>query len=129
MAATAIAGPQGRVDIVFDMVTPTVAASETFSLKVTRAFRVIGARVICETAAVNGLIDVRKGASSVTGTIPCATLNAVADGGVVDNAFSTFAIGDTLNIIATAPAASVRGIVIVQTVPVPFANQATVTGV
>jgi len=129
VAATAIAGPQGRVDIVFDMVTPTVAASETLSLKLTRAFRVIGARVICETAAVNGLIDVRKGASSVTGTIPCATLNAVADGGVVDNAFSTFAIGDTLNIVATAPGASVRGIVIVQTVPVPFANQTTVTGV
>ena len=129
MPATAAYGPQGRVDIVFDMATATTAASETLSIKVTRAFRVVGVRVICETAAVNGLIDVLKGASSVTGTIPCATLNAVADGGVVDNTVSTFAVGDVLNITATAPGAGVRGIVIVQTVPVPFANQATVTGV
>jgi hypothetical protein len=128
VAATAIAGPQGQVDIVFDMTTPTVAASEKFSIKVTRAFRVVGARVICKTAAVNGLIDVLKGASSITGNIACATLNTVADAAAVDAAFATFAVGDTLNVTASAVAAGVRGTIIVQTAPLPLADQATLTG-
>jgi len=128
VAATAIAGPQGQVDIVFDMATPTVAASEKFSIVVTRAFRVIGVRVICKTAAVNGLIDVLKGASSITGNIACAVLNTATDAAVVDSSVATFAVGDTLNVTASAAAAGVRGTIIVQTAPVPLADQTTITG-
>jgi hypothetical protein len=128
VAATAITGPQGQVDIVFDMTTPTVAASEKFSIAVTRAFRVIGVRVICKTAAVNGLIDVLKGASSITGNVACAVLNTATDAAAVDATFATFAVGDTLNVTASAAAAGVRGTIVVQTAPVPLADQATVTG-
>ena len=128
MPATAITGPQGQVDIVFDITTPTVAVSEKFSITVTRAFRVIGVRVICKTSAVNGLINVLKGASSITGNIACATLNTVEDAVSVDATFATFAVGDTLNVTASAVAAGVRGTIVVQTAPVPFADQATVTG-
>lgn len=129
MAATAIAGPQGQVDIVFDMTTPTVAVSEKFSLVVTRAFRVLGVRVICERNAVNGLVEVLKGASTITGNIACGTLNAVVDGTVTNNAVATFAVGDTLNVTASAAAGGVQGIVIVKTIPLPLANQTTITGV
>jgi len=116
------------VDIVFDMTTPTVAASEKFSIKVTRAFRVIGVRVICEANAVNGLVEVLKGAASITGNIACATLNTATDAGTIDATAATFAVGDTLNVTASAAAAGVRGTIIVQTAPVPFADQTTITG-
>jgi hypothetical protein len=127
--ATAAYGPQGEVDIVLDMTTATTAASEKFSIIVTRAFKVIGVRVICTSATANGLVDVLKGAVSVTGTVPCASLNAVSDGSVVNEAPSTFAVGDTLNITLTAPGSGVKGVVIVKTAPIPLANQTTITGV
>ena len=126
--ATGVVGPQGRVDIVLDMTTATVAASETFSIRVTRAFRVVGVTVLCEATIANGAVEVFKGASTVTGgTVPCAVLNAVSNGGIVTSA-ATFAVGDTLNITVTAPAGGVQGIVIVRTVPLPLANQSTITG-
>lgn len=128
MAATAITGPQGRVDIVFDMLTSTTAASETFSIVVTRAFRVTGVSVICKASVVNGAVNVSKGGSSITGNIACVTLNTITNATSVDNAFATFAVGDTLNVTATAVAGGVRGTVIVQTAPLPLANQSTVTG-
>ena len=130
MAASATVGYQNRTDIVFNMTTATAAATETFRHVTTRAFRVIGVTVLCKATAVNGSVNVLKGAGVITtGGVPCDTLNAVAQGGVIDQVNATFAIGNTLNVTISALAAGSFGTIIVHTAPLALGDATTVTAV
>lgn len=129
MAASATVGYQNRTDIVFDMNTATAAATETFRHVTTRAFVVTGVTVICKATAVNGAVNVLKGAGVITtGGVPCDTLNVVAQGGVIDQANAVFAIGDVLNVRISALAAGSFGTIVVQTEPLSLGDATVIIG-
>jgi hypothetical protein len=128
LPASANVGYQNRTDIVFDMTTDAVAAVETFSRTVTRAFRVVGVTVIAKVNSAGSTVDVKKGASTIAAAVPCAVANAVsAENSLASDATAVFAVGDTLNVSINVPGVGARGTIIVETVPVLFGNQTVVT--
>ena len=128
MAAGANVGYQTRTDIVFDMTSDATAAVETFSIRVTRAFRVIGVTVIAKQNSAGATVDVKKGAATVAAAVPCAVVNAVStENSLASNTDAVFAVGDTLNVILNVPGAGARGTIIVETAPAPFGDQVAVS--
>jgi hypothetical protein len=128
MAAAANVGYQNRTDIVFDMTSDATAAVETFSIRVTRAFRVVGVTVIAKQASAGSTVDVKKGAATVAAGVVCAVANAVAtETSLASGADAVFAVGDTMNVILNVPGVGARGTIIVETVPAPFGDQTAVS--
>lgn len=127
MAAGANVGYQTRTDVVFDMTSDATAAVETFSIPVTRAFRVTGVRVIAKQASAGATVDVKKGAATIASGIACAVANAVSNATTIAVASNDFAVGDTLNVVLNVPGAGARGTIIVQMDPTPFGDQVAVS--
>lgn len=125
MPAIASAGPQGQIDIVFDLNTATVGAGETFNLVVSRAFTVTGLTGICKAANANTNATVSRAGATI-GTVTLTTLDAVSQAATLDGANVTFAVGDTLRVVINN--AGGFGTIIVQTSPRPLADQTTLTG-
>ena len=122
--ASATAGYQNTTDIVIDMTSSTVNASEQFNIVVTRAFVVTGVTVIAEATQAGGTVTVGKGASAITAALACDTANAVVNAATLAVANSTFAVGDTLR--ATIATAGTRGTIVVRTAPLALGDAATV---
>jgi hypothetical protein len=131
MPATGIIGYQNATDIVLDMATTVAAgATETFSIVVTRAFRVVGVTCIAEATAAASTVEVRKGASVISTGIAMVTANAVTNASSVASAVAAFAVGDTLNIAVTSGAGvNAQGIIIVRTEPLVLGDATAVTAV
>ena len=131
MPATGIVGYQNATDIVLDMASTVAAgATETFSIVVTRAFRVVGVTCIAETTAAGSTVEVRKGASVISTGIAMVTANAVTNASSVVSAVAAFAVGDTLNIAVTSGAGvNAQGIIIVRTEPLALGDATAVTAV
>jgi hypothetical protein len=131
MPATGTIGYQNATDIVLDMASAVPAgATETFSVVVTRGFRVVGVTCIAEATAAASTVEVRKGASVISTGIAMVTANAITNATSVDNAFSTFAAGNTLNIAVTSGAGvQAQGLIIVRTEPLPLGDATAVTAV
>ena len=126
--AVANVGYQTRTDIVFDMTSDATAAVETFSIVVTRAFRVIGVTVISKNTSAGATVDVKKGAATVAAAVPCAAANAVTtETSLASGTDAVFAVGDTLNVVLNVPGAGARGTIIVETAPAPFGDQTALT--
>ncbi len=131
MPATGIVGYQNATDIVLDMSSTVAAgATETFSIVVTRAFRVVGVTCIAETTAAASTVEVRKGGSVISTGIAMVTANAVTNASSVASAVAAFAVGDTLNIAVTSGAGvNAQGIIIVRTEPLVLGDATAVTAV
>ena len=131
MPATGIVGYQNATDIVLDMASTVAAgATETFSIVVTRAFRVVGVTCIAEATAAASTVEVRKGASVISTGIALAAQNTVANASSVVSAVAAFAVGDTLNIAVTSGAGvNAQGIIIVRTEPLALGDATAVTAV
>jgi hypothetical protein len=125
LPATATTGPQGRIDIVFDLNTATVGAGETFNLVVSRAFAVTGITGICKGANANTNATVSRAGAAI-GVVALTTLDAVSQAPTLDVANVNFAVGDTLRVVVNN--AGGFGAVVVQTAPRPLADQTTLTG-
>ena len=126
--AVANVGYQTRTDIVFDMTSDATAAVETFSIVVTRAFRVIGVTVISKNTSAGATVDVKKGAATVAAAVPCAAANAVTtETSLASGTDAVFAVGDTLNVVLNVPGAGARGTIIIETAPAPFGDQTALT--
>ncbi len=125
MPATASAGPQGRIDIVFDLNTATVGAGEAFNLVVSRAFTVTGITGICKASNANTNATVSRAGATI-GVVTLTTLDAVSEASTLDVANVTFAVGDTLRVVINS--AGGFGTVVVQTAPRLLADQVTLTG-
>jgi len=110
------------------MTSDATAAVETFSIRVTRAFRVVGVTVIAKQASAGSTVDVKKGAATVAAGVVCAVANAVAtETSLASGADAVFAVGDTMNVILNVPGVGARGTIIVETVPAPFGDQTAVS--
>jgi hypothetical protein len=125
MPATANAGPQGRIDIVFDLNTATVGAGEAFNLVVSRAFTVTGITGICKAANANTNATVSRAGAAI-GVVALTTLDAVSEAPTLDVANVAFAVGDTLRVVVNS--AGGFGTIVVQTAPRPLSDQTTLTG-
>ena len=125
MPATATTGPQGRIDIVFDLNSATVGAGETFSLVVSRAFTVTGITGISKATNANTTATVSRAGAAI-GVVALTPLNAVSEAPTLNGANVTFAVGDTLRVVVNS--AGGFGTVVVQTAPRPLADQTTLTG-
>lgn len=124
--ATAITGYQNRVDIVFDLDAPTAAGNATFDLVVSRAFRVTGITAICKATNANTTVTVSRAGASI-GVATLAVLNAVTRAASLTGANATLAVGDVLRVVVNL--AGGYGTIVVQTDPVAYAEQRTITGV
>jgi hypothetical protein len=127
MPASATVGYQNTTDIVFDMTSSTVGASEVFNVTVTRAFVVTGVTVICEATQAGGTVTVGKAGAAITGALVCATANDVVQATTLAVANSTFAVGDQLRV--TVATAGSRGTVVVRTAPLALGDASTVAAV
>jgi hypothetical protein len=125
MPATASAGPQGRIDIVFDLNSATVGAGEAFNLVVSRAFTVTGITGICKASNANTNATVSRAGAAI-GVVTLTTLDAVSEASTLDVANVTFAVGDTLRVVVNN--AGGFGTIVVQTAPRLLADQVTLTG-
>lgn len=125
VSATAAAGPQGRIDIVFDLNSATVGASETFNLVVSRAFTVTGLIGICKASNANTNATISRAGAAI-GSVALTTINTVSTATTLDVANVNFAVGDTLRVVVNN--AGGFGTVVVQTAPRPLADQVTITG-
>lgn len=129
MAATATVGYQNTTDIVLDMTSPVTGTPDVYDIVVTRAFLVTGVTVIAKANQAGGAVTVSKGANLITtdaGGIACAAINTSTSAILLDVAFTTFAVGDTLRIsVATNNA---QGTIIVRTAPIALGDAKTVVG-
>lgn len=131
MPATATVGYQNATDIVFDMATAVPAgATETFSIKATRAFKVVGISCIAETTAALSTVEVRKGATVIVTGLAMVTANAVTGAATLVATALDFAVGDTLNVAVTSGAGvTAQGVIIVRTEPLALGDAAIITAV
>ena len=131
MPATATVGYQNATDIVFDMATAVPAgATETFSIKVTRAFKVVGISCIAEATAAGSSVEVRKGATVIVTGLAMVTANAVTGAATLVTTALDFAVGDTLNVAVTSGAGvTAQGVIIVRTEPLALGDAALLTAV
>jgi hypothetical protein len=127
MAATGTAtgGFQNSVSYVLSMTAATTEASETFSVTVSRAFRVTRVTAVATAAQAGATVTVSKAGSAFTGALAVAALNTVAASEATNTANSIFASGDELRfVVATAGA---QCDVIVEGVALPVASSATLS--
>ena len=131
MPASATVGYQNVTDIVLDMSSTVAAgATETFSIKVTRGFKVVGLTCIAEATAAGSSVEIRKGASVIVTGLAMVTANAVTNAATLAVANIDFATGDTLNVAVTSGAGvNAQGVIIVRTEPLPLGDATTVVAV
>jgi hypothetical protein len=129
MPATANVGYQNATDIVFDMVSAVPAATtETFSIKATRACKVVGISCIAEATAAGSSVEVRKGATVIVTGLAMVTANAVTRAATLVTTALDFAVGDTLNVAVTSGAGvTAQGVIIVRTEPLALGDAKVVT--
>jgi hypothetical protein len=129
--ASATAGYQNTTDIVIDMSTAVPAGTtETFSITVTRGFKVIGVTCIAETTAAASSVEVRKGAAVIITALAMVTANAVTNAATLDVANVDFSTGNVLNVAVTSGGGvTARGTIIVRTAPLALGDAVTVTAV
>ena len=128
---TGVIGYQNATDIVLDMATSVAAgATETFSIKVTRAFKVVGVTCIAEATAAGSSVEVRKGATVIVTGLAMITANAVTGAATLVTTALDFAVGDTLNIAVTSGAGvNAQGVIIIRTEPLALGDATTIAAV
>jgi len=127
--ASATFGYQNTTDIVIDMSSAVPAATtETFSITVTRGFKVIGVTCIAEATAAASSIEVRKGASSIVSGLAMVTANAVTNAATLNSANIDFSTGNVLNVLVTSGAGvTAQGTIIIRTVPLALGDATAIT--
>lgn len=81
------------------------AATTSYDFIVQEAFELLD--VVCQKRGAAGAantVQVKKAATAITDAIACATDTNVTRAGTIDDAQSTFAVGDTLRITVTRAA-------------------------
>ena len=131
MAATATVGYQNTTDIVIDMSSAVPAGTtETFSITVTRGFKVIGVTCIAESTAAASSVEVRKGAAVIVTALAMVTANAVTNAATLATANIDFSTGNVLNVAVTSGAlVTAQGTIIVRTAPLALGDATAVVGV
>jgi hypothetical protein len=129
--ASATAGYQNTTDIVIDMSTAVPAGTtETFSITVTRGFKVTGVTCIAETTAAASSVEVRKGAAVIITALAMVTANAVTNAATLAVANVDFSTGNVLNVAVTSGGGvTAQGTIIVRTAPLALGDAVTVTAV
>ena len=88
----------------------TAAANSTAkSVTIPFAMRVLFVVTECTAASVSGTLTLRKATTAISNAMECATDNKVVYSASIDDAQSTLAAGDNVNIIANG--ANDRGVV------------------
>jgi hypothetical protein len=127
--ASATFGYQNTTDIVIDMSSAVPAATtETFSITVTRGFKVIGVTCIAEATAAASSVEVRKGAASIVSGVAMVTANAVTSASTLATANIDFSTGNVLNVLVTSGAGvTAQGTIIIRTVPLALGDATAIT--
>lgn len=101
-----------------EMIIPVTipdAATGDIDIVVTDKFEVIGFTCIKRNGAgAANTMQLKNGATAVSDAVACATDNAVTNAATIDDASSTFAIGDTLRITATRAAGTRNAICLIR---------------
>lgn len=98
-----------QTPIIISTAVTAAANSTAASVTIPCAMRILLVMTECTAANGSGTLTLRNGTTAITNAMACSTDKAVAYASSVDDAVSTVAAGDNVNIIANG--ANDRGVV------------------